>query len=58
MNPICKVSVLLQAMGRIGEVICRTWQTADKMKKFRGKLAEEKVHNLYVAKLLPSDLRI
>ena len=30
-------------MGRIGEVICRTWQTADKMKLFRGQLAEEKV---------------
>ena len=28
-----------QAMGRIGEVICRTWQTADKMKKQRGALA-------------------
>ena len=28
-----------QAMGRIGEVICRTWQTADKMKRQRGKLA-------------------
>ena len=27
-----------QAMGRIGEVICRTWQTADKMKKQRGAL--------------------
>lgn len=27
-----------QAMGRIGEVITRTWQTADKMKKQRGKL--------------------
>jgi len=27
-----------QAMGRIGEVIMRTWQTADKMKKQRGKL--------------------
>jgi urease subunit alpha len=25
-----------QAMGRIGEVICRTWQTADKMKRQRG----------------------
>jgi urease subunit alpha len=25
-----------QAMGRIGEVICRTWQTADKMKRDRG----------------------
>ncbi len=29
-----------QAMGRIGEVICRTWQTADKMKKQRGRLEE------------------
>src|ERR1700692_876053 len=27
-----------QAMGRIGEVIIRTWQTADKMKKQRGSL--------------------
>jgi urease subunit alpha len=27
-----------QAMGRIGEVICRTWQTADKMKRQRGAL--------------------
>jgi urease subunit alpha len=31
-----------QAMGRIGEVITRTWQTADKMKKQRGRLPEEK----------------
>ena len=31
-----------QAMGRIGEVICRTWQTADKMKRQRGALAGEK----------------
>jgi urease subunit alpha len=31
-----------QAMGRIGEVICRTWQTADKMKKQRGPLAGER----------------
>jgi urease subunit alpha len=30
-----------QAMGRIGEVICRTWQTADKMKRQRGKLNED-----------------
>ncbi len=27
-----------QAMGRVGEVITRTWQTADKMKKQRGPL--------------------
>jgi urease subunit alpha len=30
-----------QAMGRIGEVIIRTWQTADKMKKQRGKFEED-----------------
>ncbi|NHC40563.1 urease subunit alpha [Bacillus sp. MM2020_1] len=31
-----------QAMGRVGEVITRTWQTADKMRKQRGKLPEDK----------------
>jgi urease subunit alpha len=31
-----------QAMGRIGEVIIRTWQTADKMLRERGPLAEER----------------
>ena len=30
-----------QAMGRVGEVICRTWQTAHKMKVQRGYLAED-----------------
>ena len=30
-----------QAMGRIGEVITRTWQTADKMKQQRGRLSGE-----------------
>jgi urease subunit alpha len=30
-----------QAMGRVGEVIIRTWQTADKMKKQRGHLPED-----------------
>ena len=34
-----------QAMGRIGEVICRTWQTADKMKLQRGKLKEDAADN-------------
>ena len=34
-----------QAMGRVGEVIIRTWQTADKMKKQRGALSEEKGEN-------------
>ncbi|MBV8564426.1 MAG: urease subunit alpha [Methylobacteriaceae bacterium] len=30
-----------QAMGRVGEVIIRTWQTADKMRRQRGRLAED-----------------
>jgi urease subunit alpha len=30
-----------QAMGRVGEVLIRTWQTADKMKRQRGRLKEE-----------------
>ncbi|HEX9702021.1 MAG TPA: urease subunit alpha, partial [Rhodospirillales bacterium] len=34
-----------QAMGRVGEVIIRTWQTADKMKRQRGRLAGEKGDN-------------
>lgn len=34
-----------QAMGRVGEVAIRTWQTADKMKKQRGRLKEEKGEN-------------
>jgi len=44
-----------QAMGRVGEVIIRTWQTADKMKRQRGRLpGEDRNDNLrakrYVAK--------
>jgi len=44
-----------QAMGRVGEVIIRTWQTADKMKRQRGALpGEDNNDNLrakrYVAK--------
>jgi urease subunit alpha len=34
-----------QAMGRVGEVILRTWQTADKMRKQFGRCAEEKGDN-------------
>jgi len=34
-----------QAMGRIGETVTRTWQTADKMKKQRGALPEDEGHN-------------
>jgi len=34
-----------QAMGRVGEVICRTWQTAHKMKVQRGPLPEDSSRN-------------
>jgi urease subunit alpha len=34
-----------QAMGRVGEVVIRTWQTADKMRKQRGRLAAERGAN-------------
>ncbi|MBN9078387.1 MAG: urease subunit alpha [Rhizobiales bacterium] len=34
-----------QAMGRVGEVLIRTWQTAHKMKVQRGRLQEEKGDN-------------
>ncbi|MEQ8708310.1 MAG: urease subunit alpha [Rhodospirillales bacterium] len=34
-----------QAMGRVGEVIIRTWQTADKMRRQRGRLAQETGEN-------------
>ncbi|MBP2316678.1 urease subunit alpha [Azospirillum soli] len=34
-----------QAMGRVGEVIIRTWQTAHKMKVQRGRLPEERGEN-------------
>ena len=34
-----------QAMGRVGEMICRTWQTAHKMKVQRGPLPEDRSRN-------------
>lgn len=34
-----------QAMGRVGEVITRTWQTAHKMREQRGRLDAERGHN-------------
>jgi urease subunit alpha len=34
-----------QAMGRVGEVVIRTWQTADKMKRQRGRMKEERGDN-------------
>ncbi len=40
-----------QAMGRVGEVICRTWQTAHKMKLQRGPLPEDtEAHDNHRAK--------
>jgi urease alpha subunit len=41
LGAISIVSSDSQAMGRVGEVITRTWQTADKMKRQRGQLAED-----------------
>lgn len=38
MGAISIISSDAQAMGRIGEVICRTWQTAHKMKSQRGSI--------------------
>jgi urease subunit alpha len=34
-----------QAMGRVGEVVIRTWQTAHKMKVQRGALAQDSARN-------------
>jgi urease subunit alpha len=41
MGAISIISSDSQAMGRVGEVVTRTWQTADKMKGDRGRLPEE-----------------
>ena len=41
LGAISMISSDSQAMGRVGEVICRTWQTAAKMKDERGRLLEE-----------------
>ena len=45
MGAISMMSSDSQAMGRAGEVILRTWQTADKMKNQRGPLVGEKPGN-------------
>ncbi|MCH6265000.1 urease subunit alpha [Neobacillus citreus] len=56
MGVFSMVSSDAQAMGRVGEVILRTWQTADKMKKQRGilegdkELADNNRAKRYVAK--------
>jgi urease subunit alpha len=45
MGAISMMSSDSQAMGRVGEVICRTWQTAHKMKEQRGTLQEDSERN-------------
>jgi urease subunit alpha len=45
MGAISMMSSDSQAMGRVGEVICRTWQTAHKMKVERGRLDEDSDRN-------------
>ena len=45
LGAISIVSSDAQAMGRVGEVITRTWQTAHKMKVQRGRLASERGDN-------------
>ena len=42
LGAISMISSDSQAMGRVGEVITRTWQTAAKMKEQRGRLSDEK----------------
>ena len=46
-----------QAMGRIGEVVIRAWQTADKMKKMKGKLVEEETESNEKAESTSKDKR-
>jgi urease subunit alpha len=41
LGAISMISSDSQAMGRVGEVIARTWQTAHKMRRQRGRLAGE-----------------
>jgi urease subunit alpha len=45
MGVFSMVSSDAQAMGRIGEVVLRTWQTADKMKKQRGIMQGDSEHS-------------
>ena len=44
MGALSMMSSDSQAMGRVGEVIIRTWQTAHKMRQQRGPLPEDKGH--------------
>src|ERR1700759_438084 len=45
LGAISMISSDSQAMGRVGEVVTRTWQTADKMRAQRGRLAGERGDN-------------
>jgi urease subunit alpha len=45
LGAISMISSDSQAMGRVGEVVARTWQTAHKMRKQRGKLQSEQGAN-------------
>ena len=45
LGAISMISSDSQAMGRVGEVVIRTWQTAHKMREQRGRLAGEKGDN-------------
>src|SRR5690606_29072135 len=45
LGAFCMISSDSQAMGRVGEVIVRTWQTAHKMKVQRGALPEDEGTN-------------
>ena len=45
MGALSIISSDSQAMGRVGEVLIRTWQTADKMKRQRGRLPQETGEN-------------
>jgi urease subunit alpha len=45
LGAISMISSDSQAMGRVGEVITRTWQTADKMRQVRGRLSQEQGDN-------------
>jgi urease subunit alpha len=45
LGAISMISSDSQAMGRVGEVVCRTWQTAHKMRVERGRLSGERGDN-------------
>ncbi len=55
MGAISMMSSDSQAMGRVGEVIIRTWQTADKMKSQRGWLTPDTVRTEPVEALQRND---